>query len=148
MATEKPNLRATRDSLRSLALYLLETPVRAKLAGSLTAAFTIEAAINMASTIMEAVIALEAHLGDVPPPTSDAIKPAALQPAVANGALAGGLAAMTAEMERMNKDILRENTARMEAIRQQAAETVQKSYAAMEAKIAEMKIAMQPKQPA
>lgn len=47
------------DSLRELALYLMETALRAKTQGVPNIPFTAEGLTNMAATIMEAVVDLE-----------------------------------------------------------------------------------------
>lgn len=76
MAEPAVPLREARDSLHSLALYLLEMAARAQLAGSATMVVQTSSFVSMAQTTFKAVIALESAMGTTgtpepnPPPSS------------------------------------------------------------------------------
>lgn len=86
-------LAPVRDSLRGLALYFLESSIRAKDAGATTAAMTVDSLAAIAATIFHSVIAIESLLG-TPPPSSPTPQPSPIADYKLN-------------LDRMNEDIRR-----------------------------------------
>ena len=124
-----PSMIAAREELRSLASYLFEAATRAKISGILTPAFTIESMVNMAATLMKAVVAIESSFepGTVAPPSvNPPVSPPAQAPyppaPASNGDLSKSVQDFMAQVQRWT-----------EQIRAQELEKLKKQYEASKA---------------
>lgn len=117
-----PDLRTTHDTLLSMANYLLETAMRAQVAGVATPAFPMSSVIGMAQALMRAVVDLEATgaggPSSGPAPTSPPGSPSS-----------GGVAT---DMSAYLKTIMDQVQARVDQMQQAAMSEIQRQIAAQQ----------------